>query len=97
MPWERGARGGAGHGSAWLLGMALPPWELPAPGRAAPGWLSTTFNLHIKSQPWPEAVRTPLIQSELTLRPRELPQLWQRVQAAGTGGTGSGYRQHCRP
>lgn len=39
------------------------------------------FNLHIKSQFGPEAVRTLLIQSELTLRPGELRQLQPWVQA----------------
>ena len=46
------------------------------------------FNLHIKSQLRPAAVCALLIQSELTPRPRELRQLWQQVQAAGTGSAG---------
>lgn len=67
-----------------------------APGRAALGLVFMIFHLHVKSQLWPEAVRALLIQSELTLCPRELRQRVQAavqvVQAAGTGSAGDPSR-----
>lgn len=66
------------------------PWEMIAPGEqhaskfalppsAAVLCLLLIFNLHIKSQLWPEAVRGPLIQSELARAPGALA---AQVQAA---------------